>query len=143
VKLSQTLALLLLLILAGCASIKAPDMAGSSWSGQDGSRLNAQLRYTSGQLPAGWLHKTQQADASGAFAYRKRSGVYDYSERGYFSVDPQWRKDRTYFGLLKPGGIFCVANPEQQSSETEDASTDMTTITFWTVYDYCAQLHGP
>lgn len=141
-KVLKSLSVFLLLSLVGCASVRAPDLEGSSWSGQDGSRLIAQLRYPSSQLPDGWLHKTQQSGASGSFAYRKQSGTYDYSERGYFVVDPQWRKDRSYVGLLKPGGVFCVANPEQQSSETNDASSDLTTITFWTVYDYCAQLHG-
>jgi hypothetical protein len=138
----KPLIVLLLLSLVGCASVKAPDMGGDLWSGKDGARLKAQLRYTSDQLPEGWVHKTGQTEASGSFAYRKRSGSYDYAERGYFVVDTKWRKDRLYVGLLKPGSIFCVSNPERQSSETEDASADLTTITFWTVYDYCAQLHS-
>jgi hypothetical protein len=143
VKLAKPLLIVLLLGLTGCASVRAPGLAGGSWSGHDGSRLTAQLRYTSDQLPEGWLHKTYEGDASGSFAYRKQSGSYDYSERGYFVVDPEWRKDRSYVGLLKPGGVFCVANPEQQSSEEEDTDAETRTITFWTVYDYCAQLRSP
>ncbi|GAB3368407.1 hypothetical protein GCM10027431_13930 [Lysobacter rhizosphaerae] len=115
---------------------------GTPWSGQDGTRLSAQLRHPSTQLPTGWLCKTQQSDASGSFAYRKQSGTYNYSDSGYFSLDPQWQKDRTYVGLLKPDNIFCVANPEQQSSEAEGADAGMTTITYWTVYDYCVQLRS-
>jgi hypothetical protein len=80
--------------------------------------------------------------AIGSYAYRKRSGTYDHSERGYFTVDPIWRKDRSYVGHLKSGGVFCVANPEQQSSETEGIDTGMTTISYMTVYDYCVQLYG-
>ncbi len=142
-KLLNPLLTLSLLGLTGCATVKAPETRGGSWSGHDGARLTADLRYDAEQLPEGWLHRTQKGDASGSFAYRKRSGSYDYSERGYFVIDPQWRKDRSYVGLLKPGGIFCVANPEQQSSEEEDVGTDTRTITFWTVYDYCAQLRRP
>jgi hypothetical protein len=117
-------------------------MDGTAWSGQDGPRLNAQLRYASNQLPEGWLLKVQQSEASGSFAYRKRSGTYDYSERGHFTVDPKWRSGRPYIGLLKAGDIFCVANPEQQSGETEDTATDMMVITYMTVYDYCVQLRS-
>jgi hypothetical protein len=142
VKFRKLLSILLLLAMIGCASVRAPHMGNSSWSGEDGARLRAQLRYTSSQLPEGWLHKTVKSDASGSFAYRKRSGTYDYSERGYFVVDPKWREDRLYVGVLKPGGIFCVANPERQSGESEDASSELTTITFWTIYDYCAHLHS-
>lgn len=135
-----SLSMFLLLSLVGCASVKAPDIGGTFWSGQDGSRLKAQLRYTSDQFPNGWLYKTQKSDATGSYAYRKRSGTYDYSERGHFAVDPHWLKERSYIGLLKPDGTFCVANPEQQSSESDDAGSDMTTITFWTIYDYCVPL---
>lgn len=90
----------------------------------------------------GWLHKAGQGDAFGSFAYRKRSGTYDYSERGYFVVDPKWQKDRQYVGVLNPGGVFCVANPQQQASEETGSGGDVSTITYWTVYDYCVQLHG-
>jgi hypothetical protein len=111
-------------------------MDGTSWSGQDGSRLNAQLRYASSQLPEGWLFEVQKRDASGSFAYRKRSGAYDYSERGYFAVDSRWRGESTYLGQLKAGGIFCVVNPEMQSEVTGD------TVAMYRVYDYCVQLRS-
>jgi len=126
----------LLLALTSCASIRAPDVAGSVWSGQDGSRLTAELRYDSNQLPEGWLYKVQQSGASGSFAYRKRSGTYDYSERGYFAVDPKWRSEPTYIGLLKTGSIFCVVNPEMQGDVTGN------TVITYRAYDYCAQLHS-
>jgi hypothetical protein len=126
----------LLLSLTGCVSIRAPDMDGSSWSGQDSLRLNAQLRYASSQLPEGWLLKVQQIDAFGSFAYRKRSGTYDYSEHGYFAVDSRWRSEPTYIGLLKAGGIFCVVNPEMQSEIIGD------TVAMYRVYDYCVQLRS-
>ena len=139
-KLPQPLSICLLLSLAGCAGVQAPAAIGSSWSGEDGSRLVAQLRYDSSQLPVGWLHKTRKSSATGSFAYRKRSGSYDYSERGHFVVDSRWRDDRSYVGVLKDGGVFCVANPEQQGGETEEVGSVTTAITYWTVYDYCAQL---
>ncbi|MDH5829661.1 hypothetical protein QFW80_03885 [Luteimonas sp. M1R5S18] len=139
----NTFAVLFLLSLTGCATVSAPALIGNTWSGPDGTRLAAQLRHPSGQLPTGWLYKNQQADVSGSFAYHKQSGTYSYSDSGYFSVDPQWKNDRNYFGVLKPDNIFCVANPEQQSSEHQDGGDGMTTITYWTIYDYCAQLHGP
>ncbi len=126
----------LLLGLTGCASIRAPGMDGTVWSGQDGSRLNAQLRYASSQLPEGWLFKVQQSGASGSFAYRKRSGTYDYSEHGYFATDPKWRSEPTYIGVLKAGGVFCVVNPEMQGDVTGN------TVTTYRIYDYCVQLRS-
>ena len=126
---------LLLLALGGCASVRAPALDGVAWSGQDGSRLVGSLRTASDELPEGWLFKAQQSDASGSFAYRKRSGTYDYSERGYFGVDPKWRGGPTYVGLLKAGGVFCVVNPEMQGDVTGN------TVTTYQVYDYCVQLH--
>jgi hypothetical protein len=111
-------------------------MDGTTWSGQHGSRLNAQLRYASSQLPEGWLLKVQQGNASGSFAYRKQSGTYDYSERGYFAVDSKWRSEPTYIGLLKAGDIFCVVNPEMQGDVTGD------TVAMYRVYDYCVQLRS-
>jgi hypothetical protein len=141
VKLLRSSLVLLLVGPIGCASVRAPAQEGSLWSGRDGVRLAVEVRHPADQLPTGWLYKSTQSDASGSFAYRKQSGTYDYSDRGYFSVDPQWRKDRAYVGLLEPSNIFCVANPEQQGGETEDTGTGMTTVAYWTVYDYCAQLH--
>ena len=141
-KLTRSLGVLFVASAAGCATVRAPALEGSSWHGQDSPRLEADLRYNLSALPDGWLHRTEESEGTGSFAYRKRSGTYVYSERGYFFVDPTWRKDRSYVGLLKPGGIFCVANPEQQSSEAEDLGTGMTTISYMTVYDYCVQLHG-
>ena len=126
----------LLVALTGCASIRAPAIEGTAWSGKDGSRLDAQLRYASSQLPEGWLFKVQQNDASGSFAYRKRSGTYDYSERGYFAVDPKWRSEPTYIGLLAAGGVFCIVNPEMQADGAEN------TVNIYRVYDYCVQLHS-
>jgi hypothetical protein len=126
----------LLLVLTGCASVRAPALEGAAWSGQHGSHLDAHLRYASGQLPEGWLFKVQQSGAAGSFAYRKRYGTYDYSERGYFAIDPKWRSDATYIGLLKAGGIFCVVNPEMQGDVTGN------TVTTYRVYDYCVQLHS-
>ena len=110
---------------ASCASVRAPQWSGGAWSGQDGTKLEAQVRYSSAQLPEGWLHNSLRRDASGSFAYRKRSGTYDYSERGYFFVDPLWRQDREFVGLLNAGGVLCVANPERLSMESEDAESNL------------------
>jgi hypothetical protein len=142
VEVQKRLSVLLLLGLVGCASVKAPSFGDRTWAGHEKQRLDAQLRLASSQLPEGWLYKTEQSNAAGSFAYRKRSGSYDYSEAGHFVVDPQWQEERSYIGLLKPGGVFCVANPERQSSEEDDADGDTITITYWTVYDYCVQLHS-
>jgi hypothetical protein len=121
--------------LAGCASTRAPEMPGSVWSGQDAQRLKAELRFTSNSLPEGWIFEAPRSTALGSFAYRKRSGTYDYSEHGYFAVDAHWRAEQVYVGLLEPEGIFCVVNPEMQADVTGD------TVTTYRVYDFCVQLH--
>jgi hypothetical protein len=136
VKLYAQPKIFLILALAGCASTRAPDIAGSIWSGQEGSRLTAQLQYRGNRLPEGWLYKVPQNDASGSFVYRKRSGTYNYSDRGYFAIDLVWRSESTYVGVLKPGAVFCVVNPEMQGDAADK------TITTYRVYDYCAQLHS-
>jgi hypothetical protein len=111
-------------------------MAGTVWSGQDRPRLIAQLRYPSNQLPKGWLYKTQRSDASGSFAYRKRSDTFDYAERNFFAIDSKWRSERTYIGVLEAGNVFCVVNPEMQGDVTGK------TVSTYRVYDYCVQLHS-
>ena len=127
----------LLLGLTGCASTGAPALQGTTWAGQDGSRLTAQLRHASSQLPQGWLIKVQSANATGSFAYRKRSGTYDYSQRGYFATESRWRGEQTYIGHLEAGGIFCVLNPEMK------ADVSGNTVTTYKAYDYCVQLQTP
>ncbi|MBW8851345.1 MAG: hypothetical protein JF600_11235 [Xanthomonadales bacterium] len=127
--------LILILALPGCATVRAPALDGVSWSGQDGSRLVADLRTAADQPPNGWLFKASQSEALGSFAYRKRSDAYDYSDRGYFAVDPKWRSGQTYIGLMKPGGVFCVVNPELQGDVTGN------TVITYRIYDYCVQLH--
>jgi hypothetical protein len=125
-----------LLALTGCASVGAPSVDGRLWSGKDGTRLVAQLRSLPEQLPQGWLFKVQKSEALGSFAYRKRAPGYDYSEHGYFATDAKWRSERTYIGVLEPGGVFCVVNPEMQGDVVGN------TVNTYKIYDYCVQLHS-
>ena len=124
----------LLLSLAGCASSRAPEMAGAVWAGQSGQRIQAELRVASEPLPEGWVVKAPPGYALGSFFYRKRSGKFDYSSRGYFAVETTWRSDGDYVGVLHPGGSFCVLNPEMQADVAGDR------VTTYRVYDYCVQL---
>jgi len=117
-----------------CASVRAPDFSGAAWSGTDGERLSVALRVVPEPLPVGWLFKVPRAAAAGSFSYHKRSGTYDFSESGYFSVDPHWRSEAAYVGVIKPGAVLCVVNPEMQAEVSGD------TVTSYRVYDYCVQL---
>ena len=131
------------LSLVGCVGVRAPDIGAMEWSGREEDRIVANIQFSSPELPVGWLSRTERDGASGSFAYRKQSDSYHYSERGYFVVDPEWRPGRNYVGFLKEGRALCVANPEQQSSEVENRVAGMTTVSYYTIFDYCVALYRP
>jgi hypothetical protein len=142
-KLQSYVGMLCCLSLVGCVGVRAPDIGATQWSGREENRLVANIQSSSLELTVGWLSRAERKDASGSFAYRKQSGSYHYSERGYFVVDPEWRPGRNYVGFLKEGPVFCVANPEQQGSEVGNRVSGMTTVSYYTIYDYCAPLYRP
>ncbi len=130
----EKFALVLLLGLSSCASVRAPPITGSTWSGQELPRISAQIRIASDSLAEGWLIEVSRADAEGSYFYHKRSGAYEYSGRGYFRLDAPWISGQEYIGVLQPQGIFCVLNPELQGDVLGN------TVTTFHIYDYCTQL---
>lgn len=130
------LLMLIVCFLVGCSTIRAPELKPVVWVGESRPMLRAELKVRSPSLEDGWLASSPSVGADGSVAYRKRSDSYDYAESGYFVVHPKWQAGVRYFGFVKDGKTFCVANPEQQSDSTD------TTVTYMTVYDFCVQLHS-
>ena len=129
------LLMLIVCCLAGCSTIRAPELKPIVWVGESRPMLLAELKVRTLTLPDGWLASSPADSADGSVAYRKRSNSYDFAESGYFVVHPKWQAGVRYFGFVKDGKTFCVANPEQQSEGTD------TTVTYITAYDFCVQLH--